>query len=183
MAKKVTLKKDLGLTHVYTGEGKGKTTASLGLTLRALGHDYKVLVIQFMKGRKDTGEYKIQTKIPNLEVMQFAEEGMVNLEEPSASDIYLANQALDYARKRGTDKLDRPDIMVLDEVNVAVRYGLVSKEEVLDFMDNKPANLELILTGRYAHPSILERADLITEMKEVRHYFKKGVKARKGIEM
>jgi len=74
MAKKVTLKKDLGLTHVYTGEGKGKTTASLGLTLRALGHDYKVLVIQFMKGRKDTGEYKIQTKIPNLEVMQFAEE-------------------------------------------------------------------------------------------------------------
>lgn len=168
---------------MYTGSGKGKTTASLGVMLRALGHDYRVLMIQFMKGRKDTGEMKVMKKLPGLEIVQYAEEGLVNLESPSATDIYLANQALEYARKRATSKTARPDIMVMDEINVAVRFGLVSLEEVLAFIDNKPSSMELIMTGRYAHPQILDRADLITEMKEVRHYYKKGVPARQGIEM
>lgn len=176
-------KKKLGLIHVYTGTGKGKTTASLGLMLRALGHDFKVLMIQFMKGQKDIGEIKAQKKFKGLEVIQFGEDALVDLNEPSASDIYLANQALDFARKRAMTMSARPDVMVLDEINIAIRFGLIPIEEVLDFLDNKPANMEVLLTGRYAHPKIMERADLVTEMKEVKHYFKKGFQARKGIEL
>ena len=170
-----------GMVQVYTGSGKGKTTAALGLACRAVGHGYKVFIIHFMKGNIEYGEMEIARKLaPYLTIKQMGRECFVNPASPDPEDIRLAHEALALAREVIIG--GEYDIVILDEINVADHFGLISKEEVLRLIDERPSNLELILTGRYANREIIERADLVTEMVEVKHYYQKGVQSREGIE-
>ncbi len=171
-----------GLIQVYTGNGKGKTTAALGLCLRAAGWGYKSYIGQFMKGQ-EYGELFSIKKIEDLIMIeQFGKKGFLHVEkEPDPEDIRLAKNGLEKCFLKMKSREFR--IVVLDEVNVAIYFRLVEERELHEFLDQKPEDVELILTGRYAPPSIIERADLVTEMIEVKHYFKKGIVARKGIEL
>lgn len=170
-----------GLVQVYTGNGKGKTTASLGLALRAVGHNYKVFMLQFMKGSSNYGELQTAEKyLPNLIIVQSGLETFVSKENPSPEDIEMARQGLSTAKKIVRE--GHYDLVILDEVNVALDYKLISLEDVLEIIRTKPPHVELILTGRYAPKEIIEAADLVTEMTLVNHPFYKGVDAREGIE-
>jgi len=169
-----------GLVYLYTGEGEGKTTNALGLALRALGHGYKVIVVQFMKGRKNIGEYKIRERLgPDYEIYQFGRRGFVDLYNPSPEDVERARKALRFARKQLKKK---PRLLILDEVNLAAAFGLVKVEDVLKLLDEAPPETTVVLTGRRAPKELLDRADLVTEMHEGKHPMAKGVPARKGIE-
>jgi cob(I)alamin adenosyltransferase len=170
-----------GMIQVYTGNGKGKTTAALGLACRAVGHGYKVFIIQFMKGNIDYGEVETARRLaPYLTIRQMGRGCRVSRENPDPADIKLVQEAMVVAR--GAILGGEYDIVILDEINVAVDLGLVQKEEVLKLMDERPVNVELILTGRYAAKEIIERADLVTEMVEIKHYYHRGIESRKGIE-
>jgi len=171
-----------GLIQVYTGNGKGKTTAALGLALRAAGHGLRVLMIQFMKGNIQYGELEASKRLsPYLTIKQMGRETFVSRTNPDPVDVELAKKGLSLARE--AIQSQSYDIVILDEINVAVDYGLIPLSEVLDLMDSKPASVELILTGRYAKPEILEKADLVTEMVERKHYYQKGIQSREGIEI
>jgi len=171
-----------GLVQVYTGNGKGKTTAALGLALRAAGHGLKVLVIQFMKGNVNYGELESAKKLsPYLTIKQMGRETFVSKTNPDPIDIKLAKEGFSLAKKAIKNR--EFDIVVLDEINIAVDYGLIPLSDLLKLIDSKPENVELILTGRNAKSEIMDKADLVTEMVERKHYFKKGIKARKGIEI
>jgi len=169
-----------GLVEVYTGDGKGKTTAALGLALRAAGHGLRVYIVQFMKGWPDYGELSALLHQPNITLVQFGRPDFVDRDNPDPLDIEMAQEAL-------THSLDvlrngRYDVVVLDELNVALDYGLISLAQVLALLDAKPPHVELVLTGRGAHPRIIERADLVTEMCEIKHPYAAGINGRKGIE-
>lgn len=192
--------KELGLVQVYTGEGKGKTTAVLGLALRAVGHGFRVHMIQFMKGRSYAGEIVAAQKLsPNFSLAQFGrgcrissliQQGyrkctgcgdcFVKDRGAGKEDLEMAQmgleQAWEYINNKGCD------ILILDEIGNALRYGLVTTEQVLDLIKNKPQDMELVLTGRGVPQEILQVADLVTEMKEIKHPFKAGVSSRRGIE-
>jgi cob(I)alamin adenosyltransferase len=170
-----------GMIQVYTGNGKGKTTAALGLACRAVGHGLKVFIIQFMKGTMPYGEVATAKRLaPYLTIRQMGRECFVRRGSPDPEDIRCAQEAIALAGKiiRGGEY----DIVILDEINVAVDVGLVNKEAVLKVMDERPSHVELILTGRYAVPEIIEQADLVTEMVEIKHYYAKGIQSRTGIE-
>jgi cob(I)alamin adenosyltransferase len=170
-----------GFIQVYTGNGKGKTTASLGLALRAAGHGYKTIVIQFMKGKIDYGELKAQKLLdPYLKIVQAGGPDFVNKEKPSEQDVKMAHDGLEIAKKALSEGMY--DIVILDELNVAVDFGLITIKEAMGLIEQKPGHVELIITGRYARQEIIDRADLVTEMKEIKHYYHKGVQARDGIE-
>lgn len=179
-------KKGLGRIHVYTGEGKGKTTAALGLSMRALGHGLSVLFVQFLKHHREIGEFKLQSQLsqhlPQFEIVQFGQPGLIDLSQPSAIDAFYAKQGIDYARAALQRDGSRPDVVVLDEVNVLVHYGILPENFLLDFLANKPQNIEMVLTGRYAPAAVIEQADLITEMAPVKHYYHDAFQARQGIE-
>ncbi|MBM4307836.1 MAG: cob(I)yrinic acid a,c-diamide adenosyltransferase [Deltaproteobacteria bacterium] len=171
-----------GLVQVYTGNGKGKTTASLGLALRAAGHGFKVFVIQFMKGNIQYGELESAKKLsPHLTIRQMGRETFVSKTNPDPVDIEWAQKG--FALAKEVIASGDYDIVILDEINVAVDYGLIPLSDLLQLIDSKPATVELILTGRNAKPEIIEKADLVTEMVERKHYYKKGVKSREGIEI
>ncbi|UCC66464.1 MAG: cob(I)yrinic acid a,c-diamide adenosyltransferase [Deltaproteobacteria bacterium] len=170
-----------GMIQVYTGNGKGKTTAALGLACRAVGHGYKVFIIQFMKGNIEYGELETAKKLaPSLTIKQMGRECFVRREKPDPEDVRLAQEALALAKQviEGGDY----DIVILDEINVAVDFGLIQKKEVLKLTDGRPSHVELILTGRNAAVEIMERADLVTEMVEIKHYYQRGIQNREGIE-
>jgi cob(I)alamin adenosyltransferase len=170
-----------GRVQIYTGNGKGKTTAALGLALRAAGHGIKTHFGQFLKGQV-YGELAAAKKIsPLLKIEQYGRNGFYHVtKDPDLDDIRRARQGLKKSLKAMLSGDFR--IIVLDEINVAVYFKLLEEKEILDFIDQKPKNVELILTGRYAPPSFLDKADLVTEMKEIKHYYQDGIKARKGIE-
>jgi len=170
-----------GRVQIYTGNGKGKTTAALGLALRAAGHGFKTHIGQFLKGQV-YGELAAAKKLsPLLKIEQYGRKGFYHVtEDPDQDDIRRARNGLKKSLKAMLSKDFR--IVVLDEINVAVYFKLLEEKEILDFIDQKPKSVELILTGRYAPPSFIDKADLVTEMKEIKHYFQNGVKARKGIE-
>jgi len=171
---------EMGLVHVYTGDGKGKTSAALGLALRALGRGLRVHVVQFIKGHGDYGEHHVARELPGLEMVAFGRGEFIEGGSPSPEDMRLAGEALDHAR--GVLGAGRHDIVILDEVNVAVAFGLIRVDDVLGLISSKPPGVELVLTGRGAPPEFVEAADLVTEMREVKHPFKEGIGARKGIE-
>lgn len=174
-------KKFTGLIQVYTGNGKGKTTAALGLALRAAGHRFKVLVVQFLKGGIAYGELKSAKKLsPYLKIIPMGRECFVDKKNPHPVDRRCARRGWELAKESVLSRKYR--VVILDEVNVAVDYGLVPLEELLDLMKHKPPDVELILTGRWANPQVIRRADLVTEMREVRHYYRKGIESRIGIE-
>lgn len=169
-----------GLVQIYTGNGKGKTTASLGLAFRAAGHDFNVYVMQFMKGQTVYGELESARRIgPNLHIEQVGNKAFVS-RTPSSQDIELAQEA--FSRARTLVVSGEYDLVVLDEINCAVDYGLISLEEVKSLMRDKAPHTELVMTGRGAHPELIELADLVTEMVEIKHYYNNGQVARRGIE-
>ena len=169
-----------GFIHLYTGDGEGKTLTAFGLALRAVGHGYKVIIIQFMKGRKDIGEYKIRERLqPEYEIHQFGREDFINLENPEPIDYELARKALEFAKEALKKK---PRVLVLDEINLAAAIGLVKIEDVLELLKNIPEETVVVLTGRKAPKEFIEIADLVTEMKDIKHPHRYGVDARRGIE-
>jgi cob(I)alamin adenosyltransferase len=169
-----------GLTQVYTGDGKGKTSAAFGLALRAVGRGLKVYVIQFIKGGFDYGELHVVGDLPRLELVAYGTGKFIDKGTPDEEDTAQARKALEHAREilRGGEH----DVVILDEVNIAITFGLVQVGDILSLIRKKPGNVELVLTGRGAPDEIIEAADLVTEMRKIKHPFNAGVKARKGIE-
>jgi len=170
-----------GYIQVYTGSGKGKTTAALGLALRAAGHKQRVYIGQFLKGQMYGELLSAKLLSPYITIEQFGRKGFIHVtKDPDKEDIQKAKRGLKKCLEVMLSLKYR--IIVLDEINVAVYFNLLKEKEILEFLDQKPEGVEIILTGRYAPAVFLKRADLVTEMKEKKHYYKKGVKAREGIE-
>ncbi|MGV7223339.1 MAG: cob(I)yrinic acid a,c-diamide adenosyltransferase [Nitrospinales bacterium] len=170
-----------GYIQIYTGNGKGKTTAALGQALRAAGRGLKTFIVQFMKN-SPYGEIKILEQMPNWVTLEYYGKDSFVFSNKAAgeTDIYMAQQALHRARKAMSS--NKYDIVIMDEVCVALFFALLKTQDVLSLLEEKPGNIELILTGRYCPPELIEKADLVTEMQEIKHYYQKGVAARKGIE-
>lgn len=164
---------------LFTGDGKGKTTAALGAAMRAAGHGARVFMIQFMKGRL-YGELVSAEHLENFFIEQHGRDEFVDPENPEAVDIKLAEKG--WARVLEIVENESPDMIILDEINIAVSFGLIPLERVVEFVRNKPEGLDLILTGRYAPDEFLEISDTVTEMREVKHHYNSGIKMRKGIE-
>jgi len=179
-AKKPSTKTDRGLIIVITGNGKGKTTSAFGQALRAVGQGYKVFILQFMKGR-EYGEFIAAEKyLPNLTIRKSGLDSFVMRDNPAAIDIELAQKGLDIARKAIVS--GKYDMVILDEINVAMDFKLIKLKEVMDLIKNKPTALNLILTGRYAPKEIIKLADTVSEVQEVKHHYNAGIKDRAGIE-
>jgi len=175
-----------GLIHVYTGEGKGKTTAALGLALRAAGHGQRTYVGQFLKGR-EYGELEAAHLLggdgagrPLLTIEQFGKPTFVRLDQVTPEDVRLAREGLDRVRQAMLS--GAYDLVVLDEINVALYFKLLAVQDVIDVLDRKPCAVELVLTGRRVPDEILSRADYVTIMQEVKHPYQQGILARKGVE-
>jgi len=169
-----------GLVEVFTGNGKGKTSAALGVMLRAAGQGLRVHIIYFMKGDYPYGERKMFALLPNVTFESFGHEHFVNTANIKPEEREQARQGLKAARRAITS--GDHDLVVLDEINIAIAWKLIGIEEVLQLIEDKPQNLELILTGRHADPRLIDRADLVTDMVEIKHPFTKGIKARRGID-
>jgi cob(I)alamin adenosyltransferase len=164
---------------LYTGNGGGKTAAALGLALRSVGHGKKVLMVQFMKGRKDIGEYKAKTRLaPEFEMKQFGRAGFVDLKNPMQEDKEMAGKGLEYAKEAMKKK---PDTLILDEVNLAAAIGLLDAMEVLNFLKYIPPETIVILTGRNAPKEFIDYADYVVELKDVKRPAQE-IPPRKGFE-
>ncbi len=172
-----------GYIQIYTGDGKGKTTASLGLALRAIGHGWNVLIVQFAKGDQANfyGEIMSSSKLmPNLEVVQFGLDRVVYAGNMTLGDYKEARKGLEFTKNAIKSK--KYQMIILDEINICVDLSMIKVSEVKDMLINRPKNIEIVMTGRRAHPEIIAMAHLVTEMKPVKHYFEQGVMARQGIE-
>jgi len=171
-----------GLIIVHTGNGKGKTTAAFGLALRAAGHGMRVLVLQFLKGQKGVGIIKALSKtLLPITVKRFGRAGFVRKGRHEPLDKILAMRSLNVFR-RAMESGDY-DLIVLDEINVAIYLGLLELAHVMELLREKPRRLHLVLTGRYAPQEFIDMADVVTEMREVKHHYSQGVQAQKGIEI
>ncbi len=172
-----------GLVIVYTGKGKGKTTAALGMALRALGYDYKVCMIQFIKGSWHYGEMTSSKRLePEFELTAVGKGfvGIMDDKSPIEDHKKIAAEALTIAKEKIASQ--KYNIIILDEINYAVNLGLVELDDVLKLIRAKPANVNLVLTGNHVKDEIIEIADLVTEMREIKHPFKSGIRAKKGID-
>lgn len=167
-----------GYIHLYTGNGKGKTTAAIGLAVRAAGADKKTFIAQFVKGMHYS-ELESLKRFPEIEIHQFGLDCFI-VNEPTQKDIDAARHGLNTVSAIISNK--QYDVIILDEVCIALYYKLFSMEEFLDVLKLKPDETEIVMTGRYATQQLMDVADLVTEMKEVKHYYSCGVEARKGIE-
>ena len=172
-----------GLVIVYTGNGKGKTTAALGLSLRAIGYEHKVCMLQFIKGSWHYGEMDSSKKLgPNFELIAVGKGfvGILDDSSPREEHEKYASEALKICREKIFS--EKYDVIILDEVNYAINLGLLDVKEIIKLIKEKPDKLDLVLTGNHAKEEIIELADLVTEMKEIKHPFKSGIKAKKGID-
>ncbi|MFW6160898.1 MAG: cob(I)yrinic acid a,c-diamide adenosyltransferase [Acidobacteriota bacterium] len=173
--------KEKGFIQVYTGNGKGKTTAALGLAVRAAGRGLKTYMGQFLKGQ-DYGElHSLKALSSFITVEQFGRKGFIHVtRDPDQEDIDRAQKGL----KKCLEVMlsGKFDIIILDEINVALYFNLISEKDIHHFLDKKPEKVEVVLTGRYAPESVCRRAHLVTEMEEIKHYYKQGTQARPGIE-
>ncbi|MGH4124747.1 MAG: cob(I)yrinic acid a,c-diamide adenosyltransferase [Clostridium sp.] len=167
-----------GYVHIYTGNGKGKTTAAFGVALRAVCSGNKVFIGQFVKGMKYS-EVGIQQHFDNIDIIQYGENCFIE-KSPTEKDIKLAQAGLDKVKNIIRD--NKYDVVILDELTIALYFKLIDLDSVLNLIKSKPESLELIITGRYAPQELIVVADLVTEMKEIKHYYTKGVLARKGID-
>ncbi len=168
-----------GYVQVYTGDGKGKTTAAIGLAIRAMGAGLRVYIAQFIKKGDYSEISALDRCYPKITVKQFGC-GRFIKGKPAVSDIVAAKEGAVEIKKLVED--GEFDVVILDEANTAVLCNILSANDLIEIIDCKPDNVEIVLTGRSAHDKIIKRADLVTEMKEIKHYYKKGVKARVGIE-
>lgn len=172
-----------GLVIVYTGNGKGKTTAALGMALRAAGYNHKVCIIQFIKGSWPYGEMEsIKRLEPEVELIIVGKGfvGIIDDKSPREDHEKIAKEAIKISKEK--IQSGNYNIVILDEVNYAINLNLININEVMDLIKTKPENLNLVLTGNYAKKEIVDAADLVTEMKEIKHPFKSGIKAKKGID-
>ena len=173
------MQKEARYIHVYTGDGKGKTTAALGLVLRAVGAGWRVLFTQFLK-HGEFSEIKALKKLGDQVTIRQYGSGRFTKGRPSEKEIEMARAGLSEIMQVMEE--GRYDLIVLDEINVAVHFGLIPLEGIISLLEKRPQNIELVLTGRWAPKEITERADLVTEARMIKHYFSKGVTAREGIE-
>ena len=174
-----------GYIQVYTGDGKGKTTASLGLAMRALGRCWKVLIIMFTKGGDDYGELNSFMNLSpaikdNLKIIQAGLDRIVYKNNETEDDVKEIQKGWELAKK--AIKNDEYQLIILDEANIAIDMGILDVNEVVEVLKNKPEEMEIVLTGRNANPKIIEIAHLVSEIKPVKHYWDTGIAARKGIE-
>jgi cob(I)alamin adenosyltransferase len=172
-----------GLVIVYTGNGKGKTTASLGMCIRAAGHKKKVKIIQFIKGTWHYGELdgiKLLSDYVELEQMGKGFVGIIDDKEDISTHIQAAEKALEQSREEMLS--GKYDILILDELNVALKLNLLKIEAVLDLIKDKPERMHLVITGRDAHEKVIELANLVTEMREIKHPFQEGILAQEGVD-
>lgn len=169
-----------GLVIVITGNGKGKTTSAFGQALRAVGQGYKVFIIQFMKGRSYGECVAAEKYLPHLTVRRCGLDSFVMRDNPAPADIELARQGFELARK--VIASGKYDMVILDEINVAVDFKLIPLQDVIQLIENKPPSLDLILTGRYAAKKIIGLADTVSEVREIKHHYAAGIKDRAGIE-
>lgn len=169
-----------GLVIVITGNGKGKTTAAFGQALRAIGQGLRVFIVQFMKGR-NYGEFVAAEKyLPRLTIVRTGLDSFVMRDHPAPIDIELARQGFELAQKAVAS--GKYDMVILDEINVAVDFKLIPQEDLITLIKNKPPELDLILTGRYAAKAVIKLADTVSEVKEIKHHYAAGIKDRAGIE-
>jgi cob(I)alamin adenosyltransferase len=168
-----------GYVHIYTGDGKGKTTAALGLALRAAGAGMKVFIAQFLKGKASSEFIPLAKLSDSITFAQYGRDCLIK-DKPTEEDKDLALRGLKEASEAVVS--EKYDLVILDEVIVAVLFDLLSLDDLLDLIKKKPDHVELVFTGRKAHPKLIEAADLVTEMKEIKHYYTQGVLARAGIE-
>ena len=169
-----------GLVEVYTGNGRGKTSAAMGIALRAHGQGLRVCIVLFMKGGYPYGEQRVLASLPNVTLLRFGRLEFCDPREVKPEEMEGAEKALAAAREAVVS--GDYDLVVLDEVNVAASWGLVAVDQVVDLVKSKPREVTLILTGRYADPTVIELADLVTEMVEVKHPYRQGMKTRRGFE-
>lgn len=170
-----------GLVSIFTGDGKGKTTAAIGTAVRAAGYGLRVFIVFFAKGGNyPCGEANTLSELPNITVTSCHHKNWIDKNNVKAEDKKLAESALTEAREAMLN--NNYDLMILDEINIAINYGLIGLDEVISFVKGKPQNLELILTGRYAEPKLVEMADMVIEMSIIKHPYGKGIKARRGID-
>ena len=175
--------KDDGLVIVYTGGGKGKTTAALGMALRAVGHNRRVCMIQFIKGSWHYGEMDSSRKLePEFEMTAVGKGFVGIIDDKSAREEHeeVARQAVKFCSEKISS--GRYDLVILDEINYAVNLGLIGVKDVVEMIRSKPDSLDLVLTGNYARSEIIDLADLVTEMKEIKHPYRSGIKAKRGID-
>ncbi len=172
--------REKGLLMVHTGKGKGKSTAAMGLAVRAIGNGMKVGIVQFVKGAWSTGEREVLAKFPELCTMRAMGEGFTWDTQDRERDVAAARSAWDYAKQIIADPSYK--LVVLDELNIVLRYGYLPLDEVIETLRSKPESLHVLVTGRNAKDELIEIADLVTEMGDVKHHFRDGVRAQVGIE-
>ncbi len=172
-----------GLVIVYTGKGKGKTTAALGMALRAVGYNHKICMIQFIKGSWHYGEMTSSKRLePEFELTAIGKGfvGILDDKSPIEDHKKMAEEALKVAKEKITSKIY--NLVILDEINYALNLGLINLQDILDVIATRPDDVNIVLTGNHARDEIIEKADLVTEMREIKHPFKSGIKAKKGID-
>ncbi|MDR3089062.1 MAG: cob(I)yrinic acid a,c-diamide adenosyltransferase [Desulfobulbaceae bacterium] len=169
-----------GLFVVYTGNGKGKTTASLGMAVRALGHGYPVTVIQFIKGNAHCGEHNLSEPFAGLLQFHVTGKGFTWKSENLEEDIALARAAWDLAARTIAEGKVR--LLILDELTYLIRYKMVDEDEILEAIGKRPDDMDIVVTGRHASEKMIAAADLVTEMTEIKHPYSQGIPARKGVD-
>lgn len=171
---------ELGLLQVYTGDGKGKTTAALGLSLRAVGHGLHVLFLQFLKNDETYGECLAKGLLPHFDLIPVGRDAFVDFKNPDPMDIELVRKGWEKAVKAIASR--SYDLVVLDELTLAIAFDLLPLDTVISFLELPHEGTEVVITGRYAPDELLDLADLVTEMKEIKHYFRQGTDSRDGID-